>query len=92
MKFEDKDRAVPHGVHGQRADNSEALLRAEIGFWRELLQECNQSVPADSIERMRQALALAEQRFLQLCREAGGHAESSDRLRQTSRTNGKYLH
>lgn len=38
----------------------EALLRAEIGFWRELLRDGADNLPAESLERVRQALALAE--------------------------------
>ena len=92
MKFEDKGNPESHGGHGQGAGDSEALLRAEIGFWRELLHESNESVPAASIERMRQALALAEHRFLRLGRETGASGTSSDCLLQTCRGNGKYLH
>lgn len=42
---------------------NEAMLRSEIGFWRELIDSCDESQPADSIERMQQALALAETRL-----------------------------
>lgn len=92
MRLEDEDDSANPAFAGQAAGVSEALLRAEIGFWRELLQECDQSVPADSVERMRQALALAERRFLQLCREAGARGRSSGRPRGTSPADGKYLH
>lgn len=44
----------------------EMLLRSEIGFWREMLAESGEALPAESLERMRQALALAERRLLQL--------------------------
>lgn len=44
----------------------EMLLRSEIGFWREMLAESGDALPAESLERMRQALALAEGRLLQL--------------------------
>ena len=42
---------------------NEALLRSEIGFWRELIESCDDSQPPESIERMHQALALAESRL-----------------------------
>jgi hypothetical protein len=84
--------AAARGVRCQSASTSETLLRAEIGFWRELLDECNPSVPADSIERMRQALALAERRFLELCRGVGEGAESSDRPEEASLANRDCLH
>lgn len=50
----------------RREAQSDILLRAEIGFWRDLLEAADHSVPAESIERMQQALALAEHRLLQL--------------------------
>ena len=45
---------------------NEALLRSEIGFWRELIDACNDKEPTDSVERMQQALALAESRLREL--------------------------
>jgi hypothetical protein len=42
---------------------SEALLRSEIGFWREMIESCQETDPPDSIERMRYALALAESKL-----------------------------
>lgn len=92
MKFEDKGCAEGRGADGHGTGDSEALLRAEISFWRELLQECNDSVPAASIERMRQALALAEHRFLRLGVEARARGRSSDCPRQTCPVNPKHLH
>ena len=47
---------VTHGI-------SQALLRSEIGFWRELIESCQESDPPDAIERMRYALALAESKL-----------------------------
>ena len=47
---------VQHGI-------SEALLRSEIGFWREMIESCQETDPPDSIERMRFALALAESKL-----------------------------
>jgi hypothetical protein len=54
---------------------NEALLRSEIGFWRELIESCGEAQPRDSVERMRQALALAETRLMhlfELHRQTGG--------------------
>ena len=42
---------------------SEALLKSEIGFWREMIESCQETDPPDSIERMRFALALAESKL-----------------------------
>jgi hypothetical protein len=42
---------------------SEALLRSEIGFWREMIDSCQESESPDNVERMRYALALAESRL-----------------------------
>jgi hypothetical protein len=36
------------------------LLRSEISFWKELIDTCDSSQSPDSLERMHQALALAE--------------------------------
>ena len=47
---------VQHGI-------SEALLRSEIGFWRELIESCQETEPPDHVERMRYALALAESKL-----------------------------
>lgn len=45
---------------------NEALLRSEIGFWRELIDSCGDTQPEDSVERMHQALKLAEGRLMRL--------------------------
>jgi hypothetical protein len=37
-----------------------ALLRSEISFWKELIDTCDSAQSPDSLERMHQALALAE--------------------------------
>jgi len=92
MKCKDKDGFATRGDRRPNACGSEALLRAEISFWRELLDESAHSLPPDSIERMRQALGLAERRFLQLVREAEAGDESSDRPRWTSLAAGNCLH
>jgi hypothetical protein len=51
---------------GAEFDINEARLRAEIGFWRELIDSCDEEQPPDSIERMNHALALAELRLAHL--------------------------
>ena len=51
------------GATGVRHGISEALLRSEIGFWREMIDSCQESDPPDGIERMRYALALAESKL-----------------------------
>jgi hypothetical protein len=41
----------------------ESLLRSEIGFWLDMIETARETEPADSVERMRYALALAETRL-----------------------------
>jgi hypothetical protein len=48
----------------------ETLLRSEITFWRELLASSDGAQPPEAVDRMRQALALAEYRLLSLYRPA----------------------
>jgi len=48
-----------------------ALLQAEIGFWQEMIATCPASEPVESLERMRQALALAQSKLAMLKRAAG---------------------
>jgi hypothetical protein len=60
-------RAQDAGLQGMAG---ETLLRSEITFWRELLASCDGSQPAEAVDRMRQALALAEYRLLSLYRSA----------------------
>jgi hypothetical protein len=46
---------------------NESLLRAEIQFWRELIESLGAvPQPRESAERMHQALALAEYRLAEL--------------------------
>ena len=72
------DGAAAEGAGLRRHEaQGECLLRAEIGFWRELLEVADCTVPAESIERMQQALALAECRLLQLFGERSAQAASS---------------
>lgn len=51
---------------------SEFELRAEVAFWRELIRDSAGAVPAESMERMRQALALAESRLRQVYEQYAG--------------------
>jgi hypothetical protein len=92
MELEDNDENFRGRARSRLAPASEALLRAEINFWRELLGESEGALPADSIERMRQALALAEHRFLHLCRAAGQGGGSRERPPRTRRQTGGRLH
>ena len=49
--------------HRLRYGTNETLLRSEIGFWKELILSSNQSATSTAMERMGQALALAECRL-----------------------------
>jgi hypothetical protein len=92
MKIKDRNDAPSRQRRGLNTTAGESLLRSEIAFWRELLVDCDGSAPPESIERMRQALALAEQRFLQFCRAEQVGGVSSTRPPGTSRAGSKYLH
>jgi hypothetical protein len=92
MKPESKEtdkRGKPGTAPGE---GCESLLRAEIAFWRELLSDCDHSVPPESIERMRQALALAEQRFLQVCQHRQAEAALHSGPLRACMAGGKVLH
>ena len=43
-----------------------ALLRSEIGFWRDMIETSRHTESLESLERMRSALSLAETRLSQL--------------------------
>ena len=43
-----------------------ALLNAEIEFWRAIIETCPVSQSLESVERMHQALALAEHKLASL--------------------------
>lgn len=58
----DESQDSGHALNG----TTEALLRSEIGFWKELIVCSNQPASSTSIERMKQALALAESRLADL--------------------------
>jgi len=44
----------------------EALLQSEIEFWQEVIAACPVTQSAESLERMHQALALAETRLARM--------------------------
>ena len=48
-----------------QAARTEFVLRSEVAFWRELVRDSGEAAPPASLERMRQALALAESRLRQ---------------------------
>jgi len=52
------------GMTGAQHGISQALLQSEVGFWRELIESCQDSDPPDALERMRYALALAESKLV----------------------------
>jgi hypothetical protein len=45
---------------------NEALLRSEISFWQELITSCDETQTPEAMERMHQALALAQCRLERL--------------------------
>ncbi len=46
--------------------SQECQLLAEIEFWREMIEHEKNAVSVEALERMRQALALAERKLLML--------------------------
>jgi len=57
-----------------------ALLQSEIRFWRDLIGSSPASQSADSMERMRYALALAEMRLANIpgaCSESGNPGDKN---------------
>ena len=49
-----------------QAARSEFVLHSEVAFWRELIRDSGEAIPPQSLERMQQALALAEDCLQQL--------------------------
>jgi hypothetical protein len=45
---------------------SETALRSEVAFWREMIGARSEALPAEAVERMHHALALAEHRIVAL--------------------------
>ncbi len=64
----DTDDLSPERKDLQRSgpDTNEALLRSEIGFWREMIASSEGKQTPECIERMHHALALAESKLRQL--------------------------
>lgn len=79
MEYRDEEMANQGLPPWIELGRSEFLLRTEVAFWRDLVESSGDAVPPESIERMQQALALAESRLLQLYSGDGGAARSSDR-------------
>jgi hypothetical protein len=52
---------ITAGVH-----LNETMLRSEVAFWQEMIGCRSDAMPADAVERMHQALALAESRLIRL--------------------------
>ena len=63
MNDDSLDGQEQHAVQGPGPGGPESMLRAEIIFWREMLQDDSDSLPPESVERIRQALALAESKL-----------------------------
>ena len=61
----------------------EALLQSEICFWKDMIVGSDPAHPLDSLERMQQALALAESRLATLFRD-DQQADASDTLNKNS--------
>lgn len=72
------DNEAPSG-----AAHNEAMLRSEIGFWRELIETSDGTEAPETLERMQQALALAERRLLKLF-EAYQHAAGLEKRRPSN--------
>ncbi|MBT8047347.1 MAG: hypothetical protein HKN57_04205 [Xanthomonadales bacterium] len=69
MASNDRDECNRQNTGGCDAQPEVAMLRAEISFWQDLIEACPDSQSPDSIERMKQALALAEFRLAKLSTE-----------------------
>ena len=70
MRNNPEPQCGPANLAGLQCTSGEILLRCEISFWRELLASSEGVQPPEAVDRMRQALALAEYRLLSLCRPA----------------------
>ena len=78
MEYRDDDMANQGLPPLIELGRSEFLLRTEVAFWRDLVESSGDAVPPESIERMHQALALAESRLLQLYSADGCAVRPSD--------------
>ncbi len=59
----------------------EALLQSEICFWKDMIVGSDPAHPLESLERMQQALALAESRLATLLRD-NQHACAAEKLNE----------
>jgi len=64
--MKDKSQKTSHSLYV----TSEALLRSEIGFWKEMILRSQAPAASCAMERMEQALALAEFRLSNLGNQA----------------------
>lgn len=56
-----------------RYEIGESLLRSEIMFWNDMIESCERKHPGEALERMQQALALAQTRLTALINEHREH-------------------
>lgn len=77
-----QEQGVPPWMEVERM---EFLLRTEVAFWRDLVNNCGAEAPPESVERMRHALALAEHRLLQLYGDLPQNPGSTEGPAGTSR-------
>lgn len=66
MAVSETTRAEQAGETSTGAQLNETLLRSEITFWQEMIGCRSDAMPAYAVERMHQALELAESRLLTL--------------------------
>lgn len=65
---------------------NETMLRSEIAFWREMIGSASNELPAEAVERMGHALALAERKLSNFYRaHAGSSQQNVFRLDQARR-------
>lgn len=65
IETEDNE-AQKQALAGTEYGINEALLQSEIEFWREMIDSCELIQTAESLERMSQAMALAETKLSNL--------------------------
>lgn len=70
---------------------AELLLRSEIAFWREMIEACEPGRSAESLERMKQALSLAEYRLMRVYRSAAAAGRTTDGPGRASANDGVSL-
>ena len=93
-KKKDDNMKKGNGAAGAtiRPVTGETLLRYEVGFWRDLLNTESGALPPESVERMRQALALAERRLQDWYALPPCPGESSDGQPGTSADGERAIH